>query len=86
MDEQYIHINIRLDKETMDTLHKMTKQELIERVCSLAVEVKTVNQKLTFTENTMKDMQTNLDKAESYVEQGRAMITAVMERWYEYDT
>ena len=31
------------------------------------------------------DLQMQLDKAESYVEQGRAMINAVMDRWYEYD-
>jgi len=26
-----------------------------------------------------------LDKAESYIEQGRGMITSIMEQWYKYD-
>ena len=33
----------------------------------------------------VSELETKLDKAEAYVEQGRAMINAVMERWYEYD-
>jgi len=33
----------------------------------------------------VSELETKLDKAEAYVEQGRAMIEAVMQRWYEYD-
>jgi len=33
----------------------------------------------------VSELETKLDKAEAYVEQGRAMIESVMSRWYEYD-
>lgn len=31
------------------------------------------------------ELQEKLDKAEDYIEQGRAMVESVMERWHNYD-
>ena len=73
-----VEVNIRMDKEVIDKLNKMTKKELVNRICVAALEAKVAT-------NKAEILQTKLDKAEAYVEQGRAMIDAIMERWYEYD-
>ena len=59
-------------------LMKMTKAELIEKFAIAACESE-VNKK------KCEKLQTKLDKAEEYIEQARAMIEAIMERWYHYD-
>lgn len=54
--------------------------------CQTAIE--TEREALNEVEQLKKRLdteRTKLDKAEAYVEQGRAMINAIMERWYEYD-
>ena len=78
MSEDYVDVSIKLDKETINTLNRMTKSQLIEKILAVALEAKIAT-------NNAKDMQTKLDKSEAYVEQARAMIEAVMNRWYEYD-
>ena len=69
---------VQIDKETFDRLNKLTKRELIEKFCIAAVDARGAR-------DESESLQTKLDKAEAYVEQGRAMVNAVMERWYEYD-
>lgn len=92
MAEDMVDIPVTLDRATMDALNKMTRKELIERICSVALEAKVYEHRCTVaiedadrSQRELIQLQTKLDKAESYVEQGRAMVTAVMERWYEYD-
>ena len=70
-------------------MSKLTKKELIALFdnemevyrlrCIVAIEDSDRAQQ------EASELQTKLDKAEAYVEQGRAMVNAVMERWYEYD-
>jgi len=73
----------------MKELDKMTKPELIEHIETLMANLKDC--RVRHVEDWKKatrdieTLQTKLDKSEAYVEQGRAMIEAVMERWDEYD-
>jgi multidrug resistance efflux pump len=69
---------IEIEKATYDFLMRLTKDQLIQRFCQATRIANSAKSEL-------ESMQTKLDKAEAYVEQGRAMINAVMERWYEYD-
>lgn len=84
-----VEIDVRLNKETVDKLNRMTKKELINRICVIALEAKVANDEKIKAQRVLKNereiLQTKLDKSEAYIEQGRAMIEAVMERWYEYD-
>ena len=77
----------------MAKFDRMTKKELLENLEHAAVEAevfklrcKTALEDVDRLTKKVSDLQTNLDKAESFVEQGRAMIEAIMERWYHYDT
>lgn len=90
--EEMIDVPVCLNKATMDKLNNMTKRELIEKLGAAAVEAevyrlrcKTAMEDSERAAREVEKLQTKLDKAEAYVEQGRAMIEAVMERWYEYD-
>ena len=89
MNEEYVDVEFKLCKELSSKLSKMTKKDLIERIIIASLEAKVATSNLTETEirlsNEINVLQTKLDKAEAYVEQGRAMILSVMERWYEYD-
>jgi len=71
-------VSIDLDQEIADKVNSMTKKELAEKMVIATLEAHVARQ-------DVEALQTKLDKAEAYVEQGRAMISAVMERWYEYD-
>lgn len=89
---EYIDIPVQLDEKTAKALNKMTKPDLIDRVCSLAVESKTYElrcqtaiEEADELQRKVASLQTRLDKAETYIEQARAMIDGVMERWYHYD-
>lgn len=87
-------------KEVDAELRKMTKKDLIDKSASLALELETYKlrcqtaiesereamSKVASLEKELDTERTKLDKAEAYVEQGRAMIEAIMERWYKYDT
>jgi len=83
-------VDIKINPEITGELERMTKKELIERIYILALDAGMANKKLEQTEkeakNKIDELQTKLAKAKAYVEQGRAMINAVMDRWYEYDT
>jgi len=71
-------VNLRVPEEMLNQLKRMTKEQLISRICEIAIETKVAN-------NKVKDMQTKLDKCEAYNAQARAMIEAIMDRWDEYD-
>jgi len=92
MDEEIIEVPIQLDKKTMDVFIKLTKKELIERMCALALEAHVAKARCkTAIEDSdretarAKELEESLTKAESFVEQGRAMINAITDRWYHYD-
>lgn len=81
-----------LEKRGIVNLERMTKKELIEKLGAAAVEAEvyklrcqTAVEAEDKAHREIETLRTKLDKAEAYVEQGRAMIEAVMERWYEYD-
>lgn len=71
-------IEVPLDEKMASKLMYKTKKELVEMFVNASLAAK-------LAEKEKEDLRTKLDKAESYVEQGRAMIEAVMDRWHEYD-
>lgn len=68
-------LKTRVQQETIASLEGI-EQNLIEQL----------EEGIVLRKRLTSELQTKLDKAEAYVEQGRAMINAVMERWYEYDS
>ena len=42
-------------------------------------------QRADIAEERMREAESKLGKAESFVEQGRGMIESVMEKWYHYE-
>lgn len=92
MSEEMIDIPVELDAETTAKLNAMTKKELIEKICAVSLEAKVSHMRCVIaiedSDKAFKEIETlkeRLDKAETYVEQGRAMINALMDRWYHYD-
>ena len=69
---------ITLDEKTTSRLMKLSKEDMANALVNAMREA-------DFAKKESKDLQTKLDKAEAYVEQGRVMIEALMERWHEYD-
>lgn len=69
-------------------VYKLRCQTAIEDADKAIRESETLRKRLDNADKATREaevLRTKLYKAESYVEQGRAMIEAVMERWYEYD-
>ena len=89
MKEEYVDVEVYLDNDIIKAVKGMNKKELINRIFTIALEAKLAEDKLKAVRQTLTNkaevLQTKLDKAEAYVEQGRAMIESVMNRWYEYD-
>jgi len=84
------------DEELANKINKMTKKDLVtlifrngadhkSEVLMLDHKIDDLISILNKQNNEKEVLQTKLDKAEAYVEQGRAMILSVMERWYKYD-
>jgi len=71
-------IDVEIKGEIVEKLMKLTKNELAEKFCIASLEVSVLKDDII-------KLQTKFDKAEAYVGQGRAMVEAVMNRWYEYD-
>ena len=74
MDEHTVEI----DAETAAKLMKLTKRELIEKFCIAAIDARVARDDAAVVRK-------HLRKAEAYVEQGRTMIEALMEQWYDYN-
>ena len=95
MTKEVIDTSIEFSEEMTIKYYKMTKKELVNRICALTIENKvqqTKNLRIDIAiEDANKafkeieDLKFKLNKAESYVEQGRAMIESIMEKWYHYD-
>jgi hypothetical protein len=85
MAEEMVDVEVRLGKETADALNKMTKKELINSFCVAALRERVREEDEANMRKEIEKLELKLAKAESYVEQGRAMIESVMERWYKYD-
>jgi len=83
--EEYIDIELNLGKELADKINKMNKKELLNNLVVSVMRGRVQQETISNQEKEKDILQAKLDKAESYVEQGRAMIKAVMNRWYEYD-
>lgn len=85
MAEEMVDVHLNLPKDMAEAILKMTKKELINRIVVLALRNHVQDETVQTLEKELKAAKIKLNIAESYVEQGRAMINAVMERWYEYD-
>ena len=83
--EEMIDIELNLGKELANKIHKMTKNELINIIVVESLRRQVQDETIISLEAENLVSITKLNKTEAYVEQGRAMIKAVMERWYEYD-
>lgn len=97
MAEEMVDVEINLGEELAKEIYSMKKAELINRLVVMVLRKRVQDETVAKLEadaeklkaahkREIETLQTKLDKAEAYVEQGRAMIEAVMERWYEYDT
>jgi len=80
-----VEIEVRLPQDIIDKFNKMSKKELLNELYCLLLQAEIDKRDTKKAKNEATSMQTKLDKCESSCEQGRAMIEAVMERWYEYD-
>ena len=69
---------ITLDEKTTSRLMKLTKEDMANTLVNALLEAD-IAKKETI------ELQKKLGLAEAYVEQGRVMIEAIMERWHEYD-
>jgi len=86
MSEVPLKDYLGLNEKQFSYLNKMTKKELMSIICASTLRGKVQDECIEKLEREADTLNTKLDKAESYVEQGRSMISAVMDRWYEYDT
>lgn len=95
-EKKMVDVEISLGKELADSINKMTKPELVNRLVTMLLRNRVQDETVGRLEREIEAMidknkvettrlRTKLDKAESYVEQGRAMIVAAMGGWYEYD-
>jgi len=66
-------------------LQRMTKIQRGEFIMKQCKALACFMDRYTAKCKEVGEMQAKLDLAEANVEQGRAMIMSVMERWYEYD-
>ena len=99
MTEEYVEVELRLNKETMNTLKDMTKKQLRNRICEIALESHIAEQKAEMwnlrcqtaledverLEKEILQLESKLSQSENYNEQARSMLEAIMERWYHYD-
>lgn len=92
-------IQVEVSSDEIAKLQKLTKEKLINELVNMSLKAQTYKLRCqtaieaereaqiavnTLTKSVDK-LQTKLGLAESYVEQGRSMIEAIMERWHEYD-
>lgn len=91
-DEVVKHVKSMTKKELINKIFnvaleaKLTSDKLEKAERDYAMMDGSYQNQIKSRENDIDILQTKLDTAEAYVEQGRAMITSVMNRWYEYDT
>jgi len=84
--EEMIDVNLYLDKATADKINKMTKAEMRGIIAALTLRGKVQDETVEKLEREKTILDAKLDKAESYVEQGRVMIEAIMDKWYGYES
>lgn len=70
---------------TLGQLKSMTKKQLMAFICTQAEANSQMREKYSVKCFELAKAEAKQALAESYVEQGRNMIEAVMERWHEYD-
>jgi hypothetical protein len=86
MEEEMIDVEVNLGKELADRINKMSKKELLNNLVVTVLRSRVQDETVESLEKDNEALSKRLEKAESYVEQGRAMIDSVMERWYHYDS
>jgi hypothetical protein len=84
MNEEMVDIELNLGKEIADKINGMTKKELINDLIVLILKERVQEETIDRVEKERQNLEKKLSKAESDVEQGRAMIEASMQRWYKY--
>ena len=94
-----VDVELELNKETIDALKGMSKKQLRNRFCEIALKCHIAEKKAEAmslrckmaiedadrAQKEVEQLRTKLNKAETYLEQGRAIINAVINRWHEYD-
>lgn len=85
MAEEMIDVKVRLGEELANEINKMNKTELKNKLVATILRSFVQDETIKRIEKSNEKLQTKLDIAQSYIEQGRSMIDAVMERWHEYD-
>jgi len=83
--EEIVDLEVNLGKELASKLHAMTKKELLSQLGVSVLRNRVQDETVNSLESEKDALQSKLDKAESYVEQGRAMIESILEKWYDYN-
>ena len=86
--EDEIDIEVNLGKELADKLNKMSKKELLNRLCVMILKTNVQTETIEDLERTVKfgdkTLRSRLQRSEEYNGQARAMIAGIMERWDSY--
>ena len=85
MAEEMLDVESSLGKKKANELLKLNKAELTNRLVLMILRNRVQDRTISSLENENEKVNGMLEKAEFYVEQARAMIKSVMERWYHYD-
>ena len=70
---------------TVGQIDKMNKAELVKFIITQSSEFVDLSDQYNKKCKELAESESRLNLAESYIEQGRAMIEAITERWHEYD-
>ena len=89
---EYVDIEVNLGSKLAGQIKAMKKDEIIncfvvsilkERVAQ--EDINNLELEVSELKKNNERLELNLTKAELYVEQGRAMIKSVTDKWYDYE-
>ena len=82
--EEQIDIEVNLGKELADKLNKMSKKELLNRLCVMILRNKVQDEEASKLDFEFRTLESKLQRMEEYNGQAEAMLSAITERWHTY--
>lgn len=82
--EEDIDIEVNLGAELADKLNKMSKKELLNRLCVMILRNKVQDEAVNELEYKCSELGSKLRRSEEYNGQARVMLTGIIERWDSY--